>query len=119
MHATHQILGSQQPLALLSGEADNALMMKVLVPAGAALPAGAVIGRITASKKYQLSVAAATDGSQVPDMVLAEPVEAGAADVEVMAWYTGTFNSAALTFGEGHSKASTFESLRGKGIYLD
>ena len=35
-----------------------------------------------------------------------------------MAYTRGDFNEAALTFGAGHTAASTREGLRDKGLYL-
>lgn len=39
-------------------------------------------------------------------------------DKELMAYYQGDFNEAALTLGTGHTLASIREGLRGKGIQL-
>ena len=72
---------------------------------GQTLPAGAVLGRITASGKLQLAVAAAGDGSQVPMAVLQENLATFAADgvtpldMTLSVAVTGYFNAAALYFG--------------------
>lgn len=71
------------------------------------------------SGKYKKSLAAATDGSQVPVAILAEDVTVGDADVQDMAHFTGHFRSAGLTFGTGHTAASTTDALRALGIHLD
>lgn len=70
------------------------------------------------SGKYKLSATAATDGSNVPDLVLAHDVDATAEDKEAMAYYAGHFNANAVTLGTGHTVASTLEGLRLKGIHL-
>lgn len=71
------------------------------------------------SGKYKTSLAAGTDGSQTPRAILAHDVTVGASDVEVMAYFTGHYRSAALTFGTGHTAASTTDGLRLLGIHLD
>ncbi|QRO34133.1 head decoration protein [Chromobacterium violaceum] len=118
MHAQLKTEGSYQPTAILAGDAGDALVRKVVIPAGQVLKEGAVLGIITATKKAVLSTAAATDGSQTPDQILAYDVDASAGDVEAMAYWTGTFNTPALTLGAGHTVDSVFQTLRGKGIYL-
>ena len=79
---------------------------------------GSVLGKITASSKYQLSASAAADGSQTPDLVLAEDVDASAADKPALAYARGDFNAGALTLGAGHTVTSITEGLRAKGIAL-
>lgn len=70
------------------------------------------------SGKYVKAVAAATDGSQIPDTILVEDTNATSADQEALAYYAGTFNSSALTLGAGLTVAGIFEGLRQKGIML-
>ena len=90
----------------------------VTLLAGLPYPVGSVLGKITASGKYTLSAAAAGDGSEVPDAILAEDCDAAAGDRAAVAYTRGDFNEAALTFGAGHTAASTREGLRNKGLYL-
>lgn len=71
------------------------------------------------SGSYKKSLAAATDGSQTPVAVLAEDITVGGSDTESVAYVTGHFRSAALTFGAGHTAASTRDGLRALGIHLD
>lgn len=73
----------------------------------------------TGNGKYKTSLAAATDGSQTPRAILAHDITVGASDTEAMAYFTGHFRSAALTFGTGHTAASTTDGLRTLGIHLD
>lgn len=91
---------------------------KVTIPAGAALSQGAVLGKITASGKYVLSVAAAGDGSEAPKAVLAEDVAASGSDREAIVYLTGQYIPGALTFGAGHTAASTRDALRLFSIFV-
>lgn len=68
--------------------------------------------------KHKLAAAAATDGSAVPDVVLAEATDASAADVVTVAYDRGDFAESALVFGSGHTAATVREALRAKGITL-
>jgi hypothetical protein len=70
------------------------------------------------SGKYVLSTSAATDGSQTPDLILAENADATSADVSALAYARGDFITSALTIGAGHTAASITEGLRTKGITL-
>lgn len=106
------------PDNLLGGDA-KIVTMEITVASGAgALARGAILGKVTASGKYLLSLAAAEDGSQAPDCVLSEAVDATAADVVTIGYFSGQFRSAAVTLGEGHTVASVTDGLRDKNIYL-
>lgn len=119
MYAQIKNEGTYTPDALFAGDADNLVCRKFTVAsAGQALPRGAVLGKVTAGGKLVLSTAAASDGSQEPYAILADSIPAGAADVEAMAYLTGLYNTAALTFGAGHTAASTLDQLRDRGIHL-
>lgn len=102
---------------LIGGTAVNMVTESIVLDTGN-LPRGAVLGRITATNKWVLSASAASDGSQVPRAILAEPTDATAADRTTIAYFTGEFNTAALTFGAGHTAASTADALRDVGIFL-
>lgn len=73
---------------------------------GTPLPRGTVLGQITASKKFTVSLAAASDGSQVPRAVLGEDTDAGAADTVAPAYFTGEFADIRCSFGTGHTQAT-------------
>ena len=77
-----------------------------------------MLGKITASGKYNLSLSAAADGSQTPDLILAEDCNASTGDKVALAYARGDFNPAALTLGTAHTVASITEGLRAKGITL-
>lgn len=86
--------------------------------AGQFLPRGAVLGRLTASGKLTLSLAAASDGSQAPYGVLYDAYDSTAGDMLCGVYVKGEFNPNAMTFGAGHTAASVRAVLRGLGIYL-
>lgn len=102
---------------LIAGTAVNMVTESIVLDTGD-LTRGALLGKITATGKYVLSLSAATDGSEVPVAVLAEDADATAADVTTVAYLTGEFNTAAMTFGTGHTAASVKDGLRDLGIFL-
>ena len=64
------------------------------------------------------SVAAAVDGSAVPVAILADDVDASGGDVACPTYVGGDFNDGEITFGAGHTAASTRDALRARGIHL-
>lgn len=72
-----------------------------------------------ASKKYKLSLAAATDGSKDIDFFLAQDCDASAGDKEALAYETGQIVGSALTLGTGHTVASIRDACRLKGLIID
>lgn len=108
---------TQQPDNLIAGPLPIA-HTKVTLIAGQNVARGAVLGKITASGKYNLSLSAAVDGSQVPDAIAAQAVDATAADAEILVYTRGDFNQDALTLGAAHTIASIREGLRDKSIHL-
>lgn len=102
---------------LIGGTAVNMVTESIVVDTGN-LVRGALLGRITATGKWVLSLAAAADGSEVPRAILAEDTDATAADKTTVAYLTGEFNTAAMTFGAGHTAASVKDGLRDLGIFL-
>lgn len=118
MNAKFETVGTFVPDALLAGNTHLLVGRKVTIISGQNLVRGAVLGKITASSKYNLSASAAADGSQVPDLVLAEDCDASAGDKSAMAYSRGDFNTVGLTLGAGHTVASITDGLRVKGIVL-
>lgn len=110
--------GAYTPDALIAGNAHLLVARTVTLIAGQNLPRGAVLGKITASSKYNLSLSGASDGSQTPDLILAEPCDATSADGKALAYSRGDFNANALTLGSAHTVATITEGLRAKGIAL-
>lgn len=92
---------------------------KVTLLSGQNQVAGALLGKITASSKYKLSLSASSDGSETPDMILAHDCDASSGDKECLVIETGTVVGTALTLGAGHTIASIREGLRVKGILID
>lgn len=79
---------------------------------------GSVLGKITADGKYLLSAAAAVDGSQTPDAILANDTDASGGEKVTVAYFKGGFNQKQLTLGAGHTIAGIREGLRAKDIHL-
>jgi hypothetical protein len=99
------------PDSLVAGYNVAPVTMAVTLVAGQNLTRGALLGVITASGKYTLSLAASSDGSQVPSAVLAESTNA-VADSLCSVYATGEFNTNAMSFGTGHS-ATTAVTIAG------
>lgn len=105
------------PDRLIAG--DTPLVTRVVtILSGQNLVRGAVLGKITTGGKYILSLSAASDGSQTPDLILAEDCNATGGDKTALAYATGEFNQSALTIGTAHTADSIREGLRVKGIHL-
>jgi len=85
---------------------------------GQNLKRGAVIGNITASDKYTLSLSASNDGSQAPGLVLAIDADASGGDLVTAAYASGAFDSTKLTLGAGHTAASVEAAFRKEGAPL-
>jgi hypothetical protein len=90
----------------------------VTVLSGQNLVRGALVGKITASGKIVLSLSAAADGSQTPYGILSEDVDASSSDKASVIYIAGAFNKTKVTFGTGHTAASTLNALRDSNIYL-
>lgn len=118
MSANFQTEGAYTPDSLIASNAHLLVGRKVTILSGQVLARGAVLGKITTGGKYQLSASAATDGSETPDLILAESADAADGDVTALAYERGDFNSNALTLGAGHTVASIRDGLRAKGITL-
>ena len=82
---------------------------------GAVLRRGTVLGRVTATDKYVVSVKTANDGSQVPAMVLAFEIDASAADVICSGYDEGEFVGTKMTFDASWTAAALEAALRASG----
>lgn len=93
-----------------------------IVAAAGVLPRGRVLGKIADGDdagKYTSVLSTAEDGSDNADCVLGEAVDAsGAEDVVSAAYFTGDFNSAALTFGGEDTAADHVDAMRAKGMFV-
>ena len=105
------------PDKLIAGE-QPIHAKKVTLITGQNLARGAVLGQITASGKYTLSLSAAADGSQTPVAILSEDTDATAADKEAEVYTTGDFNKDALILGTGHTLASIEAGLADRSIFF-
>jgi len=86
---------------------------------GQILTRGSLLGRITASGKYILSLSGAGDGSEVPRaIVIDKDVEPSGADEETGVYITGEFAEGEIIFGAGHDADSVRDALREKSIFL-
>lgn len=79
---------------------------------------GAVLGKITAGGKYNLSLSAAADGSQTPVAIAAQDMDASGGDKTIQVFLRGDFKASKLTYGASHTKATLFEALAARGICL-
>jgi len=86
-------------LQFFSAEFDVITMPTTVVSGSGILKKGTILGRVTASRKFAPYNAAVDphDGTEVARRILAEDVDATAADVQTSAFVTGVFNTAALT----------------------
>lgn len=109
--------GSITPENLIAGEYPR-ISRVITIAAGAQLPIGSVLGRIDADGRYQLSVAGASDGSEVPDAILGEMVDSTGGDKQALAYFTGEFNELALNLGAGHTLESVRIAFRIRGLFL-
>jgi hypothetical protein len=103
---------------LLVGGDHPIRTLGVTIASGQNLLRGALLGKVTATGKFILSLSAASDGSQNPVGILGEDVNATDGDVVSFEYVAGDFNSRKVTFGTGHTVASVRELLHARSIYL-
>jgi len=103
---------------LFAGTEIPVLTTSVTVAAGqGVLKAGAVLGKVTADGTYKLVDKAATDGSQVASVVLAEEVDTTGGAVPAVAYTSGLFTYDALYVAAGDTVADHQDELRSGNIY--
>lgn len=76
------------------------------------IPAGAVLGKVTASGKLVICDTTATDGSEVPFAVNYQEVDTTDGDEEAVIYLQGSFNEDALTFGGATVLADVYTEMR-------
>lgn len=106
------------PDRLVAQNAHLLIDEPIVLISGQNLLRGALLGKITASGKYTLSLSASGDGSQTPVAILAEDTNAAAGDKNTVAYFRGDFDASAVIFGTGHTAASTKAGLRTNNIEL-
>jgi hypothetical protein len=142
MRAEFNHAGEYKPDMLLAGSAELLSARVVTLAEGQILPRGAVLGMVTATTEFKLSAlhemvtpepteppdgeeppaplapveSPITDGSQVPDVVLAEAVDTTTGPRAAIAFTRGDFAAQALTLGLGHTLETVTEPLRERGI---
>jgi hypothetical protein len=92
----------------------------VTILTGQVLARGAILGKITLSGKYILCDSAVNpaDGSQVPVCILAEAIDATAADKQAQVYLSGAFNETKLTYGGADTADTHRAALRDLNIYI-
>ncbi|MGI0120084.1 head decoration protein [Zooshikella sp. RANM57] len=116
MHAASNHYSVPPLMPLITGE-TKVNTITVTIAKGQQLPANAVLGR-NDKGEYVLSDAAATDGSQVPDCILAYAVDAKSQAQSAGVCAAGCFNPAALYLGNGHTEQTLMQPFRERGIFL-
>jgi hypothetical protein len=117
--AKFETVGTSTEDNLIAGNAHLLVGRKITIVSGqGVLVRGTVLGKVTASGKYVKSLSASSDGSQTPDLILAQDVDATSADAQALAYARGDFAAQALTLGTAHTVASITEGLRAKGITI-
>lgn len=109
--------GDFTPDGIFAGT-DDPQTRSITLLSGQNLERGAVLGKVTATGKYVLSLSAAVDGSETPATILGEDCDASAGDKVTIAHFGGVFDENALTYGTGHTAASVRDQLRDVGIKL-
>lgn len=105
----------------LIGGPELPLMTKnvTVVSGSGALTRGAILGKITASGKYEMvQLAAGTTGSQIADCILAADVDAASADAVATVYVSGRFNREKLIVRSTDTVELHEDELRDKNIYL-
>ncbi|HBQ3048217.1 TPA: head decoration protein [Klebsiella quasipneumoniae subsp. similipneumoniae] len=85
---------------------------------GGAYKRGTVLGVITASGKYTLSVKTATDGSEKPVAILVDNVDASTADQNGGLYLMGEFNQNHIIFDNTWAIPALKTALRPLAIFL-
>lgn len=81
---------------LSAGDFPKVSLPVVIVTGSGVVVRGTLLGKVTASGKYKPYANGNADGSETAKLVLAETVDATAADVKTTAYASGEFNEAAL-----------------------
>ena len=88
------------------------------ITGGKAYKRGTVLGVVTASGGYQLSVKTATDGSEVPSAILVDDVDATAGDVQGGVYLMGEFNGHRIIIDNSWTVETVAQALRPSSIFI-
>ncbi|ECY3258276.1 head decoration protein [Salmonella enterica subsp. enterica serovar Alachua] len=113
--------GAQQdtfiPDQLVSGPLQ--LVTDTVTVTGAALYSrGTVLGQVTATGAYTLSVATAQDGSETPTAILADQADATASDVSAGVYLMGEFNGTRMIYDKSWTLDKLKVALRPSSIFV-
>lgn len=103
--------------SLLAGYFPRA-SVEVTLKSGTHYPVGAVLGRVIADGKCALVDSSKSDGSEKVYGVLAEAVDATAADRTGVAFLTGEFVAQRVTFGGSDNAATHRDAARALCIFF-
>lgn len=90
----------------------------VTITGGKAYKRGTVLGVVTVSGGYQLSVKTATDGSEVPSAILVDDVDATAEDVQGGVYLMGEFNGHRIIIDNSWTVETVAQALRPSSIFI-
>lgn len=88
------------------------------IAAGQTLAALSVLGRVTASGEFKLSLAAANDGSEVPVAILLAALDTTGGAAPGPVYLAGCFNPELLVYGTGHDADSVKTAFLGSPMFL-
>lgn len=89
--------------------------------AGGSVVRGQALGQITSSKSMTALDADNNDGSNTIYAIAAETIDnsAGSTPVDILVYYSGQFNEAALTFASGETAATHKSAARKLNIFFE
>lgn len=90
----------------------------VTITGGKVYKRGTVLGVVTASGGYQLSVKTASDGSEVPSAILVDDVDAMAGDVQGGVYLMGEFNGHRIIIDSSWTVETVTPALRPSSIFI-
>lgn len=106
------------PDQLLSGPLQVVTDTVTVLKNAAVYKRGTVMGVITASGKYTLSVATASDGSETPSAILADDVDASVTDVSAGVYLMAEVNQNRVIFDASWTLDALKTALRPLSIFL-
>lgn len=90
----------------------------VTIASGQQLVRGSVLGKVTATGHYKLSLAAAEDGSEDPVAILDVDIDTTSAAAPAPVLLTGEVFGSKLTLGTGHTVAAVKAALRPFSLFV-